>query len=216
MKVSLPDGQPFKPSSVIDAAGGNGERTDFEAVVIAIGMRREQAPVDQAGLFYAGDAVNGPTTVVEAVAAGKNAALQIDAWLGRSPAVRIEKSTKSVHALPGRRRTPISLETDFFGRKIRSPVPAFRLAADRWSGADDESLRERLGRRHHEDRLRQCADPHSLGVHVHVWAIHLRRTPTMSPGTRWIGFAAKLEQLIKQVARSPDHGIHGRTGYRQR
>jgi dihydropyrimidine dehydrogenase (NAD+) subunit PreA len=48
-------------------------------------------------------------------------ALQIDAWLNRSAAVQIEKSTKSVHALPGRRRTPVSLETDFFGRTIHSP-----------------------------------------------------------------------------------------------
>jgi NADPH-dependent glutamate synthase beta subunit-like oxidoreductase/dihydroorotate dehydrogenase/Pyruvate/2-oxoacid:ferredoxin oxidoreductase delta subunit len=121
MKVSLPDGQPFKPSSVVDVAGGHGERGDFEAVVIAIGMRRERAPVEHAGLFYAGDAVNGPTTVVEAVAAGKNAALQIDAWMNRSSAARVEKATKSVHALSGRRRTPVALETDFFGRKIHSP-----------------------------------------------------------------------------------------------
>jgi dihydropyrimidine dehydrogenase (NAD+) subunit PreA len=121
MKVSLPDDQTFKPSSVVDVAGGRGERADFEAVVIAIGMRSERAPVDHAGLFYSGDAVNGPTTVVEAVAAGKNVALQIDAWLNRSAAVHIEKSTKSVHALPGRRRTLVSLETDFFGRRIHSP-----------------------------------------------------------------------------------------------
>jgi NADPH-dependent glutamate synthase beta subunit-like oxidoreductase/dihydroorotate dehydrogenase/Pyruvate/2-oxoacid:ferredoxin oxidoreductase delta subunit len=121
MKVSLPDGQPFKPSIVFDVAGGRGERADFEAVVIAIGMRGEHAPVAHAGLFYAGDAVNGPTTVVEAVAAGKNAALQIDAWMNRSSAARVEKTTKSVYALPGRRRTPVSLETDFFGRKIHSP-----------------------------------------------------------------------------------------------
>jgi NADPH-dependent glutamate synthase beta subunit-like oxidoreductase/dihydroorotate dehydrogenase/Pyruvate/2-oxoacid:ferredoxin oxidoreductase delta subunit len=121
MKVSLPDGQLFKPSIVFDVAGGRGERADFEAVVIAIGMRGEHAPVEHAGLFYAGDAVNGPTTVVEAVAAGKNAALQIDAWMNRSSAARVEKTTKSVYALPGRRRTPVSLETDFFGRKIHSP-----------------------------------------------------------------------------------------------
>lgn len=120
-KVQLPEGQSFKPANVRDVEGTHGARTDFSAVVIAIGMRsyipREQ--VD--GLFYAGDISNGPTTVVEAVASGKNMALEIDAWLKKEEKPEIKKATKSYFAMPGYNRVPVSLGTDFFGRKINSP-----------------------------------------------------------------------------------------------
>ncbi len=59
-----------------------GTRTGFSAVVIAIGMRPTLPRGEQAeGLFYAGDFLTGPKTVVEATASGKNAAVEIDAWL---------------------------------------------------------------------------------------------------------------------------------------
>jgi len=121
LKVALPEGEPFKPSSVRDVLGTQGEQSGFEAVVIAIGMRREQPRLEHAGVYYAGDAINGPTTVVEAVASGKNAALEIDAWLNRGAPPTIEKQTKSLRALPGYQPTPVSLQTDFFGHPIRSP-----------------------------------------------------------------------------------------------
>ena len=79
-KVQLPEGQPFKPANVRDVEGTEGIRTDFNAVVMAIGMRSYLAREQVDGLFYAGDISNGPTTVVEAVASGKNAALEIDAY----------------------------------------------------------------------------------------------------------------------------------------
>ena len=121
MKVTLPEGQPFKPSSVRDVPGTQSEVAGLEAVVIAIGMRSERPPARHDGVFYAGDTVNGPTTVVEAVASGKNAALEIDAWLNRAVLTPIEKHTKSLHALPGYEPMPVPLETNFFGRAIRSP-----------------------------------------------------------------------------------------------
>ncbi|HSB02995.1 MAG TPA: FAD-dependent oxidoreductase [Anaerolineales bacterium] len=120
-KVELPEGQPFKPANVRDVTGTEGVRTDFNAVVMAIGMRsylpREQAT----GLFYAGDIANGPSTVVEAVASGKNTALEIDAYLKKQAKPEIKKATKSYFAMPGYNPVPVSLETDFFGRKIHSP-----------------------------------------------------------------------------------------------
>jgi dihydropyrimidine dehydrogenase (NAD+) subunit PreA len=73
------------------------------------------------GLFYAGDVSNGPTTVVEAVASGKNTALEIDAWLKQQAKPEIKKATKSYFAMPGYNPVPVSLETDFFGRRIKSP-----------------------------------------------------------------------------------------------
>lgn len=120
-KVTLPEGQTFKPSNVHDVEGTDGTRMGFEAVITAIGMRSGLPRAEQAGIFYAGDMLSGPTTVVEAVASGKNAAIEIDAWLRRQPKVVIAKRTKSEYALPGYRPVPVSLEADFFGRAIRSP-----------------------------------------------------------------------------------------------
>ena len=120
-KVELPEGLPFKPSNVRDVYGTDAMRIDFNAVVIAIGMRsyldREQ--VD--GIFYAGDVSSGPSTVVEAVASGKNIALEIDAYLKKQVKPEIRKNSKSYCMLPGYNRLPVSLETDFFGRRIHSP-----------------------------------------------------------------------------------------------
>jgi len=121
IKVELPEGKPFSPAEVRNVPGSESTRTGFGAVVVAIGMRsalpREQAE----GLFYAGDMLTGPKTVVQAVASGKNAALEIDAYLkgGKKPV--IEKPTKSYYVLPGYDPMPVSLATDFFGRPIISP-----------------------------------------------------------------------------------------------
>jgi NADPH-dependent glutamate synthase beta subunit-like oxidoreductase/dihydroorotate dehydrogenase/Pyruvate/2-oxoacid:ferredoxin oxidoreductase delta subunit len=121
IKVQLPKGQPFKPANVRDMPGTTGRRVDFSAVVMAVGMRAPRGREEIAGLFYAGDVANGPTTVVEAVASGKNAALEIDAYLKHASAPPIEKRTKSSFSLPGYTPVPVSLEADFFGRPIRSP-----------------------------------------------------------------------------------------------
>jgi hypothetical protein len=99
----------------------HGIRTDFDAVVMAIGMRSAIAREETDGFFYAGDVSHGPTTVVEAVASGKNAALEIDAYLKEQEKPAIAKPTKSHFAMPGYNRLPVSLETDFFGRAIHSP-----------------------------------------------------------------------------------------------
>jgi len=120
-KVELPDGQPFKPSSVRDVDGSEGIQIGFSAVVMAIGMRRT-LPLDQVpGIFYAGDISNGPTTVVEAVASGKNAAQDINGYIKGLGKAATEKGIKSTYALPGYNPIPVSLKTDFFGRPIRSP-----------------------------------------------------------------------------------------------
>jgi dihydropyrimidine dehydrogenase (NAD+) subunit PreT len=120
-KVQLPEGLPFKPANVCDAEGTEGLRTDFETIVMAIGMRSYMAREQVDGLFYAGDISSGPTTVVEAVASGKNVALEINAFLKKQEKPEIEKATKSYFAMPGYNPVPVSLETDFFGRKINSP-----------------------------------------------------------------------------------------------
>jgi dihydropyrimidine dehydrogenase (NAD+) subunit PreT len=121
VKVELPEGKPFSPANIRDIGGTISVRDGFNVVIVAIGMRsalpREQAD----GLFYAGDMLTGPKTVVQAVASGKNAAIEIDAFLRREKKPVIEQLTKSYYALPGYNPVPVSLETGFFGRKIISP-----------------------------------------------------------------------------------------------
>ncbi|MFH1523779.1 MAG: FAD-dependent oxidoreductase [Chloroflexota bacterium] len=122
VKMNLPDGKPFSPANVHDIAGTNGTRDGFSAVVIATGMRGTLPRGEQAeGLFYAGDFLTGPKTVVEATASGKNVATEIDAFVQKKAKPEIKKPNKSYYALPGYNPVPVSLETEFFGRKIISP-----------------------------------------------------------------------------------------------
>ena len=116
VRVTLPQGQKFHPRHVQPIQGSEALRADINCVIIAIGSRPSLKPAVLKNVFYAGDMQNGPTTVVEAAAAGKNAAVQA---LGRRPAP--EKKIKSREILAGRRLMPVSLDTDFFGRKILSP-----------------------------------------------------------------------------------------------
>jgi NADPH-dependent glutamate synthase beta subunit-like oxidoreductase/dihydroorotate dehydrogenase/Pyruvate/2-oxoacid:ferredoxin oxidoreductase delta subunit len=120
-KVTLPSGHTFSPASVQDVPDTDGRREGFEAVVIAIGMRPTLSRDAREGVFFAGDFANGPATVVEAVASGKNAAKSIDDWLKNAPAREQTEPRKSRQALPGYQPLPVSLETEFFGRPIRSP-----------------------------------------------------------------------------------------------
>ncbi len=148
-KVALPPGERFHPSRVRDVEGSAQRRPGFDVVVVAIGARAATKPLPHAGVFFAGDLVAGPTTVVEAVAAGKNAALDVLAFLGqdrgswivdRGPqnpeSERAASSTheprptthgsgrakvKSTALLPGFHRLPVPLDADFFGRPIASP-----------------------------------------------------------------------------------------------
>jgi NADPH-dependent glutamate synthase beta subunit-like oxidoreductase/dihydroorotate dehydrogenase/Pyruvate/2-oxoacid:ferredoxin oxidoreductase delta subunit len=121
-KMELQDGKKFSPTNVSEITGTSGIRIGFSAVILAIGMRPTLPRNEQAkGLFYAGDFLNGPKTVVEATASGKNAALEIDAWLQNKEKPEIKKTTKSYYGLPGYNPIPVSLKTEFFGREIISP-----------------------------------------------------------------------------------------------
>jgi len=121
IKVELPAGRAFHPSHMRDVPGSEAVRADVSAVVVAIGMRSALPVVQAPGLFYAGDMTTGPKSVVEAAASGKNAAARIDAYLRKQAEPVLSKMTKSVFALPGFVRVPVSLESSFFGRPIRSP-----------------------------------------------------------------------------------------------
>ena len=124
IKIALPRGKKFHPRNVVDLKGSSQTRSNIDFVIIAAGACPSLEKSDAKGVFYAGDLMNGPTTVVEAVAAGKNIALEIDAYvLGSSKKIepKIEKPIKSRAILPGRVMIPVPLDVDFFGRKILSP-----------------------------------------------------------------------------------------------
>lgn len=121
MKVSLSPKAAFNPRAIKDVKGTEQVRADFDFVIIAIGNRAGIRPGREPKVFYAGDLANGPTTVVEASAAGKNAALALDAALSGKQKPKVEKATKSTVQLAGYVKKPVSLETDFFGRRIISP-----------------------------------------------------------------------------------------------
>jgi NADPH-dependent glutamate synthase beta subunit-like oxidoreductase/dihydroorotate dehydrogenase/Pyruvate/2-oxoacid:ferredoxin oxidoreductase delta subunit len=144
VKVALPAGTVFHPSRVVDVEGTAQARPGFDVVIVAAGARAGlDAGTGTEGVFVAGDAVLGPTTVVEAVAAGKNAALEVLAALaghraqgtghteGGAPRSEHERrdpepvpgrpKVKSTTVLKGFRPLPVSLGAEFFGRPILSP-----------------------------------------------------------------------------------------------
>ncbi|MFH0802210.1 MAG: FAD-dependent oxidoreductase [bacterium] len=121
IKVTLPEGVAFNLRDIREVPGTEQERADFQHLIIAIGNRAKITRSNDPALFYSGDCDNGPTTVVEAAAAGKNAALKVHAFLAGSAPPAIEKNIKSFHTISGGREIPVPLDVDFFGRKILSP-----------------------------------------------------------------------------------------------
>ena len=53
--------------------------TDFDLIITAVGSRADAKEDDDKDIIYAGDCLNGGSTLVEALASGKNAAASIDA-----------------------------------------------------------------------------------------------------------------------------------------
>lgn len=121
VRVSLPKGVKFNLKEIKEVPGTNQVRKDVSTVIIAIGARSKSEKSDKPSVFYAGDSIQGPTTVVEATAAGKNAAVEIDAYINKTKKPVFENKVKSDVVLKGYTHIPVSLETDFFGRKISSP-----------------------------------------------------------------------------------------------
>lgn len=124
VKVVLPDGKKFHPRNVKDLKESEQIQSNIDFVIIAAGAISSIKKDNLKGVFYAGDLIQGPTTVVEAVAMGKNVAREIDAYVFKKSKVKPpknDKPTKSRIVLPGRNLIPVPIESDFFGRKILSP-----------------------------------------------------------------------------------------------
>lgn len=104
-----------------DAAGTEQKRPDIDVVILAIKNLPSFKDNKEEGIFFAGDGANSGGSVVEAVASGKNAACKVNHWLMGKPAPEIKNDRKNSCHLKGLDLQPVSLETDFFGYKMKSP-----------------------------------------------------------------------------------------------
>jgi hypothetical protein len=80
-ELELPEGQSFHPSRLVDRPRGKDERRDADAVIVAIGGRPGVRAERHPRIVYAGELESGPTSVVEALASGKRAGLDVHAML---------------------------------------------------------------------------------------------------------------------------------------
>ncbi|MGO9587477.1 MAG: FAD-dependent oxidoreductase [Limisphaerales bacterium] len=134
-RLMLPAGRPSRPENFVVSQKESPVFREFDLVVSAIGSR-PKLPVTRAkGIFYAGDMVLGAGTVVESVASGKNAAAEAAAYIRGKAQPRFKNRAKSRVILAGVPLRPVSLDADFFGRRILSP---FLLSAAPHSDGYDQ------------------------------------------------------------------------------
>jgi NADPH-dependent glutamate synthase beta subunit-like oxidoreductase/dihydroorotate dehydrogenase/Pyruvate/2-oxoacid:ferredoxin oxidoreductase delta subunit len=114
-----------------------------DLLVLALGAVSSLSRASREGIFYATDGRREAGTVVEAVASGKNAAEELDAWLSRRAAPLLPDRLKGRQLLRGRDLLPVPLECEFFGRKIRSPF--LLSAAPHTDGYDQVAAAYRAG-----------------------------------------------------------------------
>ena len=120
-RMMLPKGKSPRPENFVVSEKESPVFREFDVVISAIGSRSKMPLKKARGIFYAGDMILGSATVVEAVATGKNAALEADAFIRGEKPPRIKNRAKSHAVLGGLNLRPAPLEAEFFGRKILSP-----------------------------------------------------------------------------------------------
>jgi dihydropyrimidine dehydrogenase (NAD+) subunit PreT len=120
-RMMLPKGKSPRPENFVINKKESPVFREFDVIVSAIGSRSRMPLKRAQGIFYAGDMILGSATVVQAVATGKNAALEADAYLQGQKLPRFKNRAKSHAVLAGLNLCPVPLEAEFFGRKIRSP-----------------------------------------------------------------------------------------------
>jgi len=126
--------------TVIAAIGQMPEAPDKFGLPLVRGntfqVDRDTLATPREGVFAGGDAVTGPAIVIEAIAAGRQAAISIDKYLGGSGV--IEETLASPEELP-------ALPEMEEGEKHRIPIPALALSERLSSFAEVEiSLEEEV------------------------------------------------------------------------
>lgn len=145
-------------TSLLDIEDTTIERKNYDYVIMAIGGKASylggwqliKDPENDA-IFYGGDCVHGGSTAVEAVASGKNAAIEIDAYLTNTKiekqvkalSTKVAQKAKSKAKAEGVLKNPVDLSTDFFGFKMSSPF--LLSAAPHTDGFDQMKLAYEAG-----------------------------------------------------------------------
>ena len=121
--VELPAGKTFSPAAMVEDHSRAPVFKAFDEIIVAIGARSDIPRERNRRIFYAGDSVNGATSVVEAVASGKNGARRLLDFLQgvKNGSGDDDADVKSRLILAGRNLTPVALDAEFFGRPVRSP-----------------------------------------------------------------------------------------------
>jgi dihydropyrimidine dehydrogenase (NAD+) subunit PreT len=120
-RMMLPAGKVSRAENFVVCKRESPVLREFDLVISAIGSRPKLPVTKSKGIFYAGDMVLGAATVVEAVASGKNAALEADAFIQGKARPKLKNRAKSRVILAGVPLRPVPLDAEFFGRRILSP-----------------------------------------------------------------------------------------------
>lgn len=130
-----------KDGRLVDIPGTEIARPGFDLVIYALGAKAAPVPTNPA-IFLAGDLAHGGSTVVEAVASGKNAAQALHHHLTATPksSTTTNENARACSAvrLHNIDTLPVDLSTDFFGRTIPSP---FLLSAAPATDGYDQMVR---------------------------------------------------------------------------
>ncbi|MEA1926604.1 MAG: FAD-dependent oxidoreductase [Candidatus Auribacterota bacterium] len=209
VKVNLPAGEEFSLKAISDIAGTEQERSGIDRVILAIGNRSAIKKIENPAIFYAGDLALGPVTVVEAVASGKNVAQEIDAFLEEARVPVIAAPGQSEIILPGYNDRPVSLETDFFGRKLINP---FLLSAAPPSDGYDQ-MEKALEAGWAGGIMKTAFAP---GTEIHIPAAYMYQNDDLTfancdnvSGHRLDRVCPEVERLVKAY---PDRLIGASTG----
>lgn len=97
------------------------ERDDIDMVILAIKNEPEFKVEKKDNIFICGDFLNGSSTVVEAVASGKNAAIEVERYLTHFERVNIKEHKRSPAILRGFDPEPVSLKCSFFDYTLDCP-----------------------------------------------------------------------------------------------
>jgi NADPH-dependent glutamate synthase beta subunit-like oxidoreductase/dihydroorotate dehydrogenase/Pyruvate/2-oxoacid:ferredoxin oxidoreductase delta subunit len=208
-KVNLPADEAFSLKAICPIEGCGQERFGIDRVILAIGNRSAVEKIENPAVFYAGDVALGPVTVVEAVASGKNAAQEIDALISGAEKPVIADPGKSEAILPGYNFRPVSLETDFFGRKLINP---FLLSAAPPSDGFDQ-MEKALQAGWAGGIMKTAFAP---GTEIHIPAAYMYQNDPLTfancdnvSGHRLDRVCPEVERLVKAY---PDRLIGASTG----
>ena len=118
--------QKFMLSELVEIADSEFILKNFDFIVCAIGshssLPKNLFKKSSLPIFISGDAFHGATTVVEAVASGKNVAVQVDDFLEKNKkSIVLSEKVKSTVIIDGAVFEPVSLECSFFDKKLSSP-----------------------------------------------------------------------------------------------